>query len=66
MKTLPESGKYQVMKVMEKIDKWNYDVWIVQDFTTKGVCNVLYYVATRSMIHGTCTWLGAHRFSNIF
>eukprot|EP00906_Rhabdomonas_costata_P024315 RCo034971 len=36
MKLLPESPKYCVMKVMEKIDKWNYDVWTVSDFTNKG------------------------------
>jgi 3',5'-cyclic-nucleotide phosphodiesterase len=39
---LPECERSTVMKMMDKLDKWDYDVWAVQDFTEKGS---LFYTA---------------------
>eukprot|EP00992_Anisonema_acinus_P003217 TRINITY_DN12602_c0_g1_i1.p1 TRINITY_DN12602_c0_g1~~TRINITY_DN12602_c0_g1_i1.p1 ORF type:complete len:622 (+),score=178.55 TRINITY_DN12602_c0_g1_i1:53-1867(+) len=36
MKSLDFGEKSMVMKVMEKVDKWDYDVWTIQDMTGKG------------------------------
>eukprot|EP00906_Rhabdomonas_costata_P008945 RCo012684 len=42
LRALPEDGRHLIMKVMDKSDKWDYDVWTLQDFTDKGA---LFYTA---------------------
>jgi 3',5'-cyclic-nucleotide phosphodiesterase len=36
MKNLPEGKTQLVMKCMEKLDEWDFDVWTLQDMTEQG------------------------------
>eukprot|EP01012_Entosiphon_sulcatum_P013543 TRINITY_DN1877_c0_g1_i1.p1 TRINITY_DN1877_c0_g1~~TRINITY_DN1877_c0_g1_i1.p1 ORF type:complete len:600 (-),score=148.49 TRINITY_DN1877_c0_g1_i1:173-1972(-) len=42
MRLLPEDERRIVMRCIEKIDEWDYNVWTMQDFTGRGA---LFYTA---------------------